>query len=327
MTANKPTTILRTAAGSAPSVTQYNVFRQLGLRVVAVDSDPLSVGFAFANAAYTMPPVATEQYFDTLIEICRRERVDWILPALDEELLTLARRRAELEAAGTRLLSSPLESLEICVDKHATHACFCRNGIPTPATWEPGASPLTDFPVIVKPRRGRGSTGVYLARNARELDFFTSYVCEPIVQEFMTGREMTIDVLADFKSDPLFIRPRYRLKTDSGISYKGAVAEHGEAVGWVKEIVRSMGLVGPVNIQCFVDQCDRVWFTEINARLAGSVALTFEADPAFACSLVSLLKGGSPVPSSAPAKPLIMLRYWSEIYLDAAQAHDLCMHL
>jgi carbamoyl-phosphate synthase large subunit len=303
------------------------VFRRLGLRVVAADSDPLSVGFAFADAAYRMPLVGSSQYFDTLIEICRRERVDWVLPALDEELLTLARRRVELESRGTRLLSSPPESLEICVDKYSTHAFFRRHEIPTPVTWEPGSPLLSGFPVIVKPRRGRGSTGVYLARNERELEFFTSYVSEPIVQEFMTGREMTIDVLADLSSNPLFIRPRYRLKTDSGISYKGEVAEHRTVACWAAKIVRALHLVGPVNIQCFVDPSDGVWFTEINARLAGSVALTFEADAAFASALVSLLNGGSPEPSTDPAKPLIMLRYWSEIYLDSSQAQKLCVQL
>ena len=89
-----PLTILRTAAGSAPSVTQYKVFQELGLRVIASDSDALSVGFVFADAAYQVPLVASPQYLGTLIEICRREHVDWILPALDEELLTLAGHRA-----------------------------------------------------------------------------------------------------------------------------------------------------------------------------------------------------------------------------------------
>jgi carbamoyl-phosphate synthase large subunit len=320
-------TILRTAAGSAPSPGQYKVFRDLGLRVVAVDAAPLSVGFVFADAAYQVPLAAAPQYVGTLIEICRREHVDWILPALDEELLTLAGRRAELEACGTRLLSSSLECLETCVDKRATHAFFRQHGIPTPATWESGSVPLANFPVIVKPRHGRGSTGIYVARDVRELEFFGGYVSEPIIQEFMTGREMTVDVLADRSSNPLFIRPRYRLQTESGISYKAAVVEHKGVAGWVEKIVRALGLIGPVNIQCFVDESDGVWFTEVNARLAGSVALTFEADPAFASALVSILSGGSPEPAAGPAKSLVMLRYWNEVYIEASKVDRICTHL
>ena len=161
--------------------------------------------------------------------------------------------------------------------------------------------PLADFPVIVKPRRGRGSTGIYIARDVRELEFFGGYVSEPVIQEYMTSREMTVDVLADRCSNPLFIRPRYRLQTESGISYKAAVTEHRVVAGWVEKIVRALGLIGPVNIQCFVDESDGVWFTEINARLAGSVALTFEADPAFACALVKMLNGV--YPSRLPLRP------------------------
>jgi len=322
-----PLTILRTAAGSAPSVTQYKIFRDLGLRVIAADSDPLSVGFVFADAAYQMPLVSSPRYFDALIEICRRERVDWVLPALDEELLILAGRRTELEACGARLLSSSSECLENCVDKRATHAFFRQNGIPTPATWEPGSVCLANFPVIVKPRRGRGGVGVYVARDRQELEFFGSYVREAIIQEFMTGRELTVDVLADFASNPLFIRPRYRIQTESGISYKGAVVDHPGIVCWVEKIVHALGLIGPANIQCFVDESDGVWFTEINARLAGSVALTFEADPAFPLALVCLLKGESPQPATGPAKPLVMLRYWSEVYIEKSEVGLICTHL
>lgn len=320
-------TILRTAAGSAPTVTQYQVFRKLGMRVVAADCDPLSVGFAFADAAYQTPLASSPLYFEALMEICCRERVDWVLPALDEELLLLAARRSELEACGTRLLSSPLECLKTCVDKRATYNFFQSRGIPTPATWEPGSPPLAGFPVIVKPKQGRGSTNVYVARDARELEFFSSYVNRPIIQKFMTGREMTVDILADFASNPLFVRPRYRLKTDSGISYKGATAEHPVVVGWVEKIVRTLGLIGPANIQCFEDEHGEVSFIEINARLAGSVALTFEADPPFALALATMLEGGTPQPPSVPAKSLIMLRYWSELYLDPTQAGQLCKRI
>jgi carbamoyl-phosphate synthase large subunit len=143
----------------------------------------------------------------------------------------------------------------------------------------------------------------------------------------MTGREMTVDVLADRSSNPLFIRPRYRLQTESGISYKAAVVEHKGVAGWVEKIVRALGLIGPVNIQCFVDESDGVWFTEVNARLAGSVALTFEADPAFASALVSILSGGSPEPAAGPAKSLVMLRYWNEVYIEASKVDRICTHL
>jgi carbamoyl-phosphate synthase large subunit len=159
------------------------------------------------------------------------------------------------------------------------------------------------------------------------LGFFSGYVRDAIVQEFMTGREMTIDVLADFASNPLFIRPRYRLSTESGISYKGAVVDHPGIIRWVEKIVRTLGLIGPANIQCFVDGNDGVWFTEINARLAGSVALSFEADPSFPCALVKMLNGGSPEPAIGPARPLIMLRYWSEVYVDPSQVERICTRL
>ena len=44
----RPLTLLRTAAGSPPAVTQYRAFHALGCRIVAADCDARSVGFSFA---------------------------------------------------------------------------------------------------------------------------------------------------------------------------------------------------------------------------------------------------------------------------------------
>ena len=321
-----PITILRTAAGSAPSVSQYRLFKELGLRVIAADADPLSVGFAFADAAYRVARADSDEYVSCLISICERENVDWILPALDEELLLLARTRREFESRGTRVLTSGLACLETCVDKLRTHEFFVRHGIPTPDTLDAGSldpASVRVYPQIVKPRRGRGSSHIYVAREPHELSFFARYVPNAIVQRFVAGREMTIDALADFGSTPLFISPRYRLQTDSGISYKGATAWEERVVAWTAAIVRQIGLIGPANIQCIVDEDGGVWFTEVNARLAGSAVLTFSADPEFPRALVDLLLGRNPAPSLRPPKPLVMLRYWSEAYLEPEQVAHL----
>ncbi len=320
-------TILRTAAGSPPSVSQIQRFQEKGLRVVAVDSDPLAVGSVFADAAYQVPLATAPGYVDELLDICRTERVDWLVPNLDEELVLLSSNRHRFEAIGTRLLLSNTNTVAICTDKLKTSHFFARNGIPGPRTWDgqslPPLADLHPFPKIVKPRSGRGSTGVHLVHDWDELRFFLQRTPAPVVQDFAPGVEFTIDALAGFDSNLLVISPRRRIATDSGISSKGSCTWNEEIVYWVRKIIQLLPIVGPANIQCFLGDDANLVFTEVNARIAGSCILTEAAGVPFFDGIIALLRGETPLPFLHPAPGHIMLRYWSEVYLTPEQAAQL----
>jgi carbamoyl-phosphate synthase large subunit len=316
----KALTILRTAAGSPPSVSQYRYFQRLGHRVVAGDCAPLSVGFCFADASYVLPRADAPNYLDAILEVCRRERVDVFLPALDEELLLVAGRLDELAAVGTKAIVSSTETLAICVDKLRTFEAFRAHGIPTIDTVAATEiATITTFPAIVKPRRGRGSTGVHIARDAAELAFFAQYVRDAIVQPFIAGTEFTIDVLADYDSQLKIVSPRKRLATDSGISSKGVTAWHEEIVRCVRRIVEQLRIVGPANIQCFLQNDGSVLFSEINARLAGTCILSVAAGVPLLEGICNMAIGGEIAESLHPLEPKILLRYWDEAYVTPEQ--------
>ena len=312
---SRPLTLLRTAAGSPPSVSQYRAFQALGCRVVAVDCDPAAVGFHFADAAHCVPRVGAPGYLTRMLEICRAEGVDQLLPALDEELVLCARNRARFEALGTRLLVSRPEALQICTDKLKTYQLFRELGLPTPATvtaadYREGA--LEGFPLVVKPRSGRGGTGVHVVRNHREAAFFASYVADAVVQEHCPGDEYTIDVLAEPEGEVRICSPRRRLAVDSGISSRGATEWREELLAPVRRLTRALGLVGPVNIQCFIAEAPR--FTEINARLAGTAILSQAAGVPYFQGILGMARGRPVEPWLKPAAPVVMFRYWEELF-------------
>jgi len=321
--------ILRTAVGSAPSVSQIRLFQSRGLRVVAVDCDPLSVGFVFADAAYAVPRATSPDYVDCLLEVCRKERVDWVLPALDEELALLASARDRFESIGTRILLSSLPALRICTDKLETNRFLVDHGIPTPLTFDaeelPARSVIYSYPQVVKPRFGRGSSGLHLARDWEQIEFFRRIEAPAVVQAWVEGCEFTVDVLCDFSSHAAIIAPRRRLATESGISYKGTNTWHEQIVHWVAVLVKELGIVGPANIQCFLTPGGQVLFTEINARLAGSCILSIMAGVPLVEGILALMRNAPPPVYLHPAPERIMLRYWSEVYLTPAEADGLCL--
>lgn len=318
-----PLTLLRTAAGSPPTVTQYQAFRALGCRIVAADCDPASVGFHFADAAYVVPRVGASGYLERMLEICRREAVDLFLPALDEELAICGEHRSRFAELGTGLMLSAPGALAVCADKLHMYDCFRRLGIPTPRTVAGEAyreGVFDRYPLIVKPRSGRGGTGVHLARDHREAAFFAGYVERAVIQECLDGVEYTIDALATLDSDLRILSPRQRLATESGISSKGFTHWREELVEPVRTLVRALGLAGPLNIQCFISAEGRVAFTEINARLAGTAILSQAAGVPLFEGILELARGGVPPLWLKPSRPLLMFRYWDEVYHEPGSA-------
>ena len=310
-------TLLRSAAGSAPTVTQYKAFQALGCRVVGVDCDPASVGFHFADAAHVVPRVGSPDYLERMLEVCRREQVDLFLPALDEELTICGANRQLFAALGTRILLSGPRALRVCSDKLAMYNFFRSEHLPTPRTVPAGEyrEGLFDrYPLIVKPRSGRGGSGVQVARCHADAAFFCGYVENPVVQQGLEGVEYTLDVLADLASEVRILAPRKRLATESGISSKGVTAWREDFLGPVAAMVKALRMVGPLNIQCFVSSEGTVSFTEINARLAGTAILSQAAGVPLFEGILALAGDRCPDPWLKPSEPLLMFRYWDEFF-------------
>lgn len=312
-----PLTLLRTAAGSPPTVTQYRAFHALGCRIVAADCDPTAVGFHFADAAHVVPEVGAPGYLEGMLELCRREAVDLFLPALDEELALCGAHRERFERLGTRLLLSGPAALAVCADKLRMAEAFQRLGVPSARTvpaedYREGC--FERFPLIVKPRAGRGGTGVFRARDHAEAAFFARYVERAVVQEGLAGVEYTIDVLADRHGEVRVFSPRQRLATESGVSSKGLTHWREDLLEPVRTLVRALGMVGPLNFQCFAGPDGRIAFTEINARLAGTAILSQCAGVPLFEGILDLALDREPEPWLKPCPPLLMFRYWEEVF-------------
>jgi carbamoyl-phosphate synthase large subunit len=159
---------------------------------------------------------------------------------------------------------------------------------------------------------------VHLARNHAEAAFFARYVERAVVQECLDGVEYTIDVLAGLDGDLRILSPRQRLATESGISSKGLTHWREGLLEPVRTLVRALGMAGPLNFQCFVSPEGAVAFTEINARLAGTAILSQAAGVPLFEGILDLARGRQPEPWLKPCPPLLMYRYWDEVFLAPA---------
>lgn len=313
-------TLLRTGAGSPVAPFVIGELRAAGVRVIAADMVPLSVGFASADSSTVIPPARAEGFVAALLDICGRERVDVLFPDVDEEFLPISRARAAFEAIGVRVLLSSVETLERCTDKLRFAATLEQLGLPYVRSFrDDELSADLPFPLIVKPRQGRGSVNVHRVEDLRELHNVLQQVPDPVVQEFAPGREFTIDTLSTLDARFLYASVRERLQADSGVSIKGRTIQWPTLEEMARRIVDGLGVVGPCCLQCILDGEGRPRFTDCNPRLGGGTVLSIAAGAPIIRDLVRLLRGEPAVGKRQFRAGVVMLRSWQETYLDPIQ--------
>ena len=315
------TRVLRTGAGSLPSAPVIVGLRELGCTVIAADADPLSVGFYDADAAAVIPRADAPEFVDALLDLCARERIDTILPAVNEEIVILTRERERFAAAGVSIVAPESAVVEVCLDKLATVEALRAIGVEAPETRVIGpdleAADSFRYPAIAKPRAGRGSRGVAEIADAAELRARIPEWREPMVlQERLDGDEYTIDLLADAEGQLCQASVRRRLKVNAGISVAGEIVSPEPFIDALEVLTRELRLVGPSCVQGKLDAAGRPCFYDINPRLGGGVALSLRAGTPILAGILALLRG-DPIPRAIGAGVgTRFLRKYEEVYLD-----------
>jgi carbamoyl-phosphate synthase large subunit len=172
-------------------------------------------------------------------------------------------------------------------------------------------------PWIVKPRFGRGSRDVYTAATTPELAYALDHVDQPIVQSLVHGREFTVDALVDRDGTLAGAVPRWRLETKAGISVKGETFAAPALIAGVDELLRTLGLTGPANVQGFADDTGTVTFIEVNPRFSGALPLSIAAGADLLGEYLRGVRGKRVRPERLQYRPGVrMVRYFEELILE-----------
>ncbi|NLX10378.1 MAG: ATP-grasp domain-containing protein [Chloroflexi bacterium] len=274
--------VLFTSAGRR--VELLRVFRQayqaleLPGKIITTDIDPLAPALRLADRPYLVPRFNQPDYIPQIIEVCRREQVSLIFPLIDPDIPLLAQHRAAIEATGARLAVVSSEAAEVTRDKWLTYQFFEQLGLPTAQSWLPDECDpdQASYPLFIKPRRGSGAKNAFPALDAAQLRFFKDYVPSPIIQEFLTGPEITSDVICDLDGEVLGVVSRQRIEVRWGEVSKGVTVHHPAVIEGCVKIAQALPTVGPITVQCILRD-DVPYFTEINARLGGGLPLGIAA--------------------------------------------------
>ena len=273
---------------------------KLSYYICATDMVEQSLGIFKADKGYVVPPAFHPKYTPTLLDICKKERIQVIFHGSEPDLKVLSENRNIFEERGIFLPFNSREIINLCLNKKETFNFLKCKRISIPKTLsvenEEEIKAINFFPVIVKPYiNSGGSSNAFIAQDKEELFFFCKYILKykgnALVQEYigMPQDEYTVGILSDKEGGIISavairrfilngLSNRYKvlslknkdeiLAVSSGIS-QGKILNNGKLLGQCKQIAKLLLSRGPLNIQCrFVDNI--VYPFEINPRFSGT---------------------------------------------------------
>ncbi len=234
-----------------------------------------------------------EVYADTIVDLCRQEKIDLVIPLMDYEMPALSRRKEQLLANGTRAWVSSPKVITTCLDKHACHD-FCRvSGINTPRSWFGRPDGNANFPLIRKRILGSGSVGQRVIRSAEELPAIEDSAY--FYQEFIPGVEYGMDVLNDWDGNYVHSYSRRKLLMRAGETDK-AISEHSEQFeSLARQISQAFGHVGNLDIDMILAADGQAYFIDFNPRFGGGYPFTHHSGFNYLKAIVDMSMGRRPV--------------------------------
>jgi carbamoyl-phosphate synthase large subunit len=272
--------VLFTSAGRRVELLRAfrRAYRPLRLKgkIVVTDLNPLAPAFQEADSTHRVP--SDPEYVPTLLEVVRREKIRLVFPLIDPDIPILAAHKPEFIAAGATVMTPDAEGAETARDKWSTYEMYRRRGIPAARSWLPGDPSLhnPEFPLFIKPRRGSAGKGAFRVEDPRQLEFFLSYVEDPIVQECLPGPEITCDVACSAEGHMWAVVLRRRIEVRAGEVSKGVTLWDERIARHCLEAADGIRACGPITVQCILKDGEPC-FTEINARFGGGSPLGFAA--------------------------------------------------
>lgn len=317
----------------------------LPTRVLAACITPSAPGLYVADRAFISPLARDDEFIPWLLSVCERERVDAVMSGSELVLEALAPHAAMIrERTGAVAIVSSPEVLATGRDKLLTCRWLESLGLPVP-----GYASLSDadavrglvercgFPLVAKPRFGKGSEGILTVRNERELDRVLGaedlslrevvrghVLAEDLMLQEHLGdenEEYTAGCFCDSDGElcgTIVLRRRLQAGT-TVIAELGVFPEVREAAGAIASALRPLG---PCNVQLRLHGGQPVAF-DINPRFSGTTAVRARMGFNEVEAALRHFVLGEPVPTLKDAGSGVALRYWNEIYVPAATVSEI----
>lgn len=313
-----PIKVFFTGGSNAATIAMVRSLKAQGDRyeVVSADANPNSAGFIYADRSYVVPFGADESFVPTIRRIMQRERPDFVVPGVDEEIPKIHRFVRD-EMPDVRVVTPTPTFCELVQDKWTMAVALAERKLSVARSWLASDAQAATFPAIIKPRVGRGSRGLAFLDRPADLARYLASADGPadgyIVQERVIGREYTNSVVVALDGRLLVVVPKEAVEK-RGITQVGATRVSPPIDALCHAIVEAFDPRGPFNVQLIIGEDGVPKVIEINPRYSTTTALTLAAG---VNELDAVLRSarGEPPGNLAFVPDLLMLRYTSEVFV------------
>lgn len=277
------------------------------------------------DEAYISPYINEEYFMDWLIDICNEKKIDIIMTGVEEIIYRLSEEIEKINKRTKALfIASSLEKLKIGQDKLKTVEWLKENNLNYPKFADGNNQKEIEklieevgFPLIAKPKIGKGSQGIFLLNTRDELNRNILNREEYVFQEYLGDEESeyTVGCYSDKsgKCQEIIVMKR-ALKY--GTTFKAEIVSNEAVYEEAKKICELFKPIGPLNIQMRVHNKKAICF-ELNVRFSGTTP--FRAEWGYN-DVLALIKeyifGESIEYYLKPLKKAKGYRYFNEIYVD-----------
>lgn len=260
-----------TGAGGPAGRAVSNYFQETGIAVMRADMNVIQ-GSDFAR----LPAASDQEFMHALEQLLCQAQVGLLVPTVTEELPKIAEYRESIRERICAVFLSASEPVRIANDKWQTAQALSKHGVAVPRSYS-GESKQTligtvPFPMLSKPRCGRGGRGIELHADVNELPAVLSK--DRVFQEFLTGDEYDVNLFGDpgGETSACVVLKKTALKSGivgNAISVRRVYEP--DVAGLAKAAVSALGLEGPIDIDVRRGRDGRPRILEINARVGANV--------------------------------------------------------
>lgn len=262
--------ILVTAIGSMSAKIVCKKLQALGCFVIGTDIylKEWQTNLQFVQKFVRVPRFNKNNFTSELLNICKKNKIEYIFPLTDSEIDILNENRKLFESNKIILCMSCYETISQVRDKSKI-----RSNIPNFSIEE--LSNKSIYPIIAKPKKGRSSEGKFLIENEKQLSIIKNKK-KYIFQKFIDGKIITVDIVRDKNGNIVCMARKEHIRTSNGAGIVVEIFKDKELERIAFEIVAKYNILGCVNIE-FLYSGDKYYLMDINPRFSAGIGFSCAA--------------------------------------------------
>ena len=342
----KNLTVLVTAAGNVFMPGTLACLKNNGecrIRLIGADMNDDASILQMCDAAYQVPACSDPAYVDTLLDICRKEAVNILLPIMSAELDALAERKEEFAKIRTLVSVTDPQGLAIANNKRKLFDFMKEQGLACAryAIVHSGEELKSSvyslgYPeqrVCVKATNGSGSRGFRILSEGENrfhsfmhekptsgittladlLEILTEAEEFPelMVMEYLPGEEYSVDLLADH-GKVMVSCCRRSLRMENSIMLEAVVEERPDVTALCQAVTEKLGLDGNIGFDLRERSDGTPVIMECNPRITAGIPYFAHAGVNLPYLCVKKMLGIE-LPEIRPRYGTIIRRRWMEM--------------